>query len=150
MRFGFKVPHQSTTWSSVAEVWKAGDELEIFESAWTYDHLVALRAVAGGIDIDPQAPMLDGWALLPALAAVTSRLRIGNLVTCVPLRHPVVLAKLATTVDEISGGRLEFGLGAGWMESAAAMVEPTRLHDGKISEGEVFLQETKALLDALG
>jgi F420-dependent oxidoreductase-like protein len=121
MRFGFKVPHQSTTWSSVAEVWKAGDELEIFESAWTYDHLVALRAVAGGIDIDPQAPMLDGWALLPALAAVTSRLRIGNLVTCVPLRHPVALAKLATTVDEISGGRLEFGLGAGWMESEAAM-----------------------------
>ena len=121
MRFGFKVPHQGTTWRSVAEIWRAGDDLDIFESAWTYDHLVALRATEDGIALSPGTPMLDGWSLLAALAAQTTRLRIGNLVSCVPFRHPVVLAKMATTIDDISDGRLELGLGAGWMESEAAM-----------------------------
>ena len=121
MRFGFKVPHQAITWTRLADVWRVGDDLDVFESAWTYDHLVALRAVEGGIDIAPATPMLDGWSLLAALAAITQRLRIGNLVSCVPFRHPVVLTKIATTVDEISGGRLELGLGAGWMEPEAAM-----------------------------
>lgn len=121
MRFGFKVPHHATSWESLIEVWRAGDEIDTFESAWTYDHLVSLQAVDGDIGLDPATPMLDGWSLLGALAARTSRLRLGNLVTCVPLRHPVVLAKMATTVDEISGGRLELGLGAGWMEPESEM-----------------------------
>jgi F420-dependent oxidoreductase-like protein len=121
MRFGFKMPHQSTTWSALADVWRAGDELDVLESAWTYDHLVGLQATPGEIELAPAKPMLDGWSLLAALATQTRRLRIGNLVTCVPFRHPVVLAKMVTTIDEIAGGRLELGLGAGWMEPEAAM-----------------------------
>ena len=121
MRFGFKVLHQATTWSALADVWRVGDDLDIFESAWTYDHLVALRPTPGQIELDPSTSMLDGWSLLAALAAQTRRLRIGNLVTCVPLRHPALLTKTAVTIDEISGGRLELGLGAGWMEAEAQM-----------------------------
>jgi F420-dependent oxidoreductase-like protein len=121
MRFGFKVPLQGTTWSAFSDVWHAGDDLDIFESAWTYDHLVTVQAVDGRLELAPEKPMLDGWSLLAALAARTRRLRVGNLVTCVPFRHPVVLAKMATTIDEISGGRLELGLGAGWLEPEAAM-----------------------------
>ena len=121
MRFGFKVLHQATTWSALADVWRVGDDLDIFESAWTYDHLVALRPTPGQIELDPSTSMLDGWSLLAALAAETRRLRIGNLVTCVPLRHPALLTKTAVTIDEISGGRLELGLGAGWMEAEAQM-----------------------------
>lgn len=121
MQFGFKLPHHSTTWSAIADVWRAGDEIDVFDSAWTYDHLVALRPTDGDIALAPETPMLDGWALLAALATQTRRLRIGSLVTCVPFRHPAVLVKMATTVDAISGGRLELGLGAGWMEPEAAM-----------------------------
>jgi F420-dependent oxidoreductase-like protein len=121
MRFGFKVLHQATTWPALLDMWRVGDQLDIFESAWTYDHLVALRVARGQIELAPSTSMLDGWTLLAALAAQTKRLRIGNLVTCVPLRHPAVLAKMAVTIDEISGGRLELGLGAGWMEAEAEM-----------------------------
>jgi probable F420-dependent oxidoreductase len=121
MEFGFKVLHQATTWSALADVWRAGDDIDVFDSAWTYDHVVSLRAHEGGIDLAPETPMLDGWALLAALAGQTKRLRLGNLVTCVPARHPVVLLKTAMTIDEISGGRVELGLGAGWMEDEAAM-----------------------------
>jgi F420-dependent oxidoreductase-like protein len=121
VRFGFKVPHQTTTWSAVADVWRVGDELDVFESGWTYDHLAGLQPAEGEIEVAPGKPMLDGWTLLAALATQTKRLRIGTLVTCVPFRHPVVVAKMATTIDEISGGRLDLGLGAGWMEPEAAM-----------------------------
>jgi F420-dependent oxidoreductase-like protein len=121
VRFGFKVPHQATTWSAVADLWRLGDDLDVFESAWTYDHLAGLQPTERDIEVAPGKPLLDGWALLAALATQTKRLRIGTLVTCVPFRHPVVIAKMATTIDEISGGRLELGLGAGWMEAEAAM-----------------------------
>ncbi len=75
-----------------------------FESVWLCDHFV-----------DQQfGPLYEGWTLLAALAAATSRIRLGVAATCLPYRHPAVLAKSAATVDHISGGRLELGMGSGW------------------------------------
>jgi alkanesulfonate monooxygenase SsuD/methylene tetrahydromethanopterin reductase-like flavin-dependent oxidoreductase (luciferase family) len=76
------------------------------EHAWLFDHLLPI----GG---DPNGPIFEGWTLLSALAAQTERLRLGLLVTSNRFRPPAVLAKIATTVDIVSGGRLDFGIGAG-------------------------------------
>src|SRR6202011_5368101 len=62
---------------------------------------------------DPNGPIFEGWTLLPALAAQTERLRLGLLVTSNRFRPPAMLAKIAATVDVVSGGRLDFGIGAG-------------------------------------
>jgi alkanesulfonate monooxygenase SsuD/methylene tetrahydromethanopterin reductase-like flavin-dependent oxidoreductase (luciferase family) len=88
----------------------------VFASGWTYDHLAALRNDGDVIVIDRDEAALDGWTVLSAVALVTQRLRLGTLVTGIHFRHPVVLAKMATTLDVISGGRLELGLGAGWLD----------------------------------
>ena len=82
------------------------------------------RAVRVGLDLDhfypifsdPAGPCLEGWITLTALAQATSRLRLGTLVTGIHYRHPAVLANMAATLDVVSGGRLELGIGAGWNE----------------------------------
>jgi alkanesulfonate monooxygenase SsuD/methylene tetrahydromethanopterin reductase-like flavin-dependent oxidoreductase (luciferase family) len=79
-----------------------------YRSFWLFDHLYA-----PGL---PDAPALEGWTLAAALLARTSRLRVGHLVTCNNFRHPALLARMATTLDVISGGRLEFGIGSGSWE----------------------------------
>jgi alkanesulfonate monooxygenase SsuD/methylene tetrahydromethanopterin reductase-like flavin-dependent oxidoreductase (luciferase family) len=79
-----------------------------FDSVWLMDHLAA----PGAIDQDT----FEGWTLAAALAARTTTIRIGHLVTCDPFRHPAVLAKMAATVDVLSGGRLELGLGWGSLD----------------------------------
>jgi len=90
-------------------VWQAADEMEIFESGWVFDHFYPIFS-------DSTGPCLEGWSVLTALAQATTRLRLGNLVTGIPYRHPAVLANMVATVDIISGGRLELGIGAGWNE----------------------------------
>ncbi len=79
-----------------------------FETAWVLDHLQAIP--------HSPAPVFECWALITALARDTTTLRLGNLVTAEAYRHPVLQAKIAGTVDVISGGRLTFGIGAGWYE----------------------------------
>jgi F420-dependent oxidoreductase-like protein len=91
------------------EVWKAADANPVFEHAWLFDHFAPIQG-----DLD--GPCFEGYTLLAALAAQTSRLRIGLMVAGNTYRHPAVHAHMAATVDVISNGRLDFGIGAGWNE----------------------------------
>lgn len=104
--FGLKTSQANTTYERVVDTWREADELELFEHAWLWDHLVPLSA-------DVRGPALEAWTLLAALAAQTRRLRLGVIVTSNRTRNPAVLAKMAATVDRISAGRLVFGIGAG-------------------------------------
>jgi F420-dependent oxidoreductase-like protein len=109
MRFAFKTAPQHTTWAAMLDVWRAADDIEVFESGWTFDHFYPIYSDSAG-------PCLEGWVTLTALAQATKRLRLGTLVTGIHYRHPAVLANMAATLDIVSGGRLELGIGAGWNE----------------------------------
>src|ERR1035438_8831233 len=109
MRFAIKTATQHTTWDAMLDVWRAADEIEVFESGWTFDHFYPIYS-------DSTGPCLEGWIALTALAQATRRLRLGVLVTGIHYRHPAVLANMAATLDIVSGGRLELGIGAGWNE----------------------------------
>jgi F420-dependent oxidoreductase-like protein len=107
VRFAIKTAPQHTTYAEMLAVWQAADDIDLFESAWTFDHFYPIFSDATG-------PCLEGWVTTSALAQATHRLRVGVLVTGNVYRHPAVLAKMAATLDNVSNGRLELGLGAGW------------------------------------
>jgi F420-dependent oxidoreductase-like protein len=109
MKFAFKTAPQHTSWDDMLAVWQAADDIEFYESGWTFDHFYPIFS-------DSTGPCFEGWVVTTALAQATRRLRVGVLVTGMPYRHPAVLANMAATLDVISGGRLELGLGAGWNE----------------------------------
>jgi F420-dependent oxidoreductase-like protein len=111
-RYGIKTPNQHTTFENMLEVWKEADQIDVFESAWNWDHLYPLRG-------DPHGTSLDGWVTLTALARETQRIRIGSMVNGMHFRHPSITAKMAVTLDQVSGGRNYLGLGAGWFEEEA-------------------------------
>jgi len=104
--FGIATAPSQVTYDDVARVWREADGIPQIEHAWLYDHLMPIFG-------DPDGPTFEGWTLLAALAAQTARLRLGLLVTSNRFRPPAMLAKIAAGVDVISGGRLEFGIGAG-------------------------------------
>lgn len=106
-RHAIKTPPHHATWSEFLDVWKAADQLEVFESAWNWDHFYPLAEPFDG-------PNLEGWTMLGALAQATTRLRIGAMVNGMHHRHPAVTANMAATLDHISDGRFELGMGAGW------------------------------------
>jgi alkanesulfonate monooxygenase SsuD/methylene tetrahydromethanopterin reductase-like flavin-dependent oxidoreductase (luciferase family) len=104
--FGIMTAPMQVAYEDVLRVWREADAIPEIEHAWLFDHLLPI----GG---DPNGPIHEGWTLLSALAAQTQRLRVGVLVTSNRIRPPAMLAKIAATVDVVSGGRLEFGIGAG-------------------------------------
>ncbi|ROO85017.1 luciferase-like monooxygenase [Actinocorallia herbida] len=104
--FGIMTAPMQVEYADVLRVWREADRIPQIEHAWLFDHLMPI----GG---DPAGPVLEGWTLLSALAAQTRRLRLGVLVTSNRFRPPAHLAKIAATVDLVSGGRLDFGIGAG-------------------------------------
>ncbi len=105
-RFGIMTAPMQVGYDDVLRVWREADTIPEIEHAWLFDHLMPI----GG---DPDGPIHEGWTLLSALAAQTRRLRLGLLVTSNRFRPPAMLAKIATTVDIVSGGRLDFGIGVG-------------------------------------
>jgi alkanesulfonate monooxygenase SsuD/methylene tetrahydromethanopterin reductase-like flavin-dependent oxidoreductase (luciferase family) len=106
VRFGI-CTDQNMPWAKTVDRWRLFEQLG-FDSAWNCDHMVQPSR--------PQGPYFEAWTLLAALAAVTSTIRVGVLVTSNTFRHPALLAKEAITVDHISNGRLDIGIGAGWYE----------------------------------
>jgi alkanesulfonate monooxygenase SsuD/methylene tetrahydromethanopterin reductase-like flavin-dependent oxidoreductase (luciferase family) len=106
VRFGIATAPQQVSYHDILRVWREADAIPKIEHAWLFDHLMP---IAG----DPMGPIFEGWTLLSALAGQTERLRLGLLVTSNRFRPPAMLAKIAATVDVVSGGRLEFGIGAG-------------------------------------
>ncbi len=109
MRFCLMLEGQEgVTWPQWLAVAEAAERLG-FEALFSSDHYVSVQGVR-------DRGSNDAWTILAGLAARTERLRLGTLVSPVTFRHPAVLAKVATTVDHISGGRVEIGMGAGWWE----------------------------------
>jgi alkanesulfonate monooxygenase SsuD/methylene tetrahydromethanopterin reductase-like flavin-dependent oxidoreductase (luciferase family) len=108
LRYGLKFSQQVHPIDVHTDVWRIGDEAG-FDHIWPFDHLIALGP-------DPAAPIFDGWTVLGAIAALTKRARMGLNVTGNLYRHPGLMAKIAVTVDHLSNGRLEFGIGTGWNE----------------------------------
>ena len=108
IRFSVQTPIEGTTFAALARHWQRAEELG-YQSVWLDDHFY-------GVATPPSDDSLECWTLMSALARETTRLRFGALVVCNNYRHPPLLAKMASTLDHVSGGRLEFGLGAGWYE----------------------------------
>ena len=108
MRYSFKTVPQDTSWAAMRDMWIAADDIDVFSCGWTFDHFYPILVK------DRTGPCFEGWTTLAALAGLTQRIRLGVMVTGNPYRHPAVLANMAASLDVISDGRLELGIGAGW------------------------------------
>jgi alkanesulfonate monooxygenase SsuD/methylene tetrahydromethanopterin reductase-like flavin-dependent oxidoreductase (luciferase family) len=125
------------SWETILERTRAA-EAAGFDSVWLMDHLAAPAA--------PEQDTFEGWTLAAALAVETTTIRLGHLVTCDPFRHPAVLAKMAATVDVLSGGRLELGIGWGSVEEE---LRTFGVGDGPPRERAARLVETLDVLDLM-
>jgi len=104
-RIGFKTAPIRIEWQDLATVWRRAGELDCFDSAWLYDHFYPN---------DGDGSCFEAFVALTALAPLVPRARVGALVLANPYRHPALVAKMASTLDHVTGGRLILGLGAGW------------------------------------
>ncbi|KJL39321.1 MULTISPECIES: LLM class F420-dependent oxidoreductase [Microbacterium] len=119
MRFGIFIPQgwrhdlvdidPADHWRVMASLAQRADEGTAWESIWVYDHFHT-------VPVPSEEATHEAWTLMSAFAASTGRIRLGQMCTCTGYRNPAYLAKVAATVDVISGGRLEMGIGAGWYE----------------------------------
>jgi F420-dependent oxidoreductase-like protein len=120
MRIGLALPHYDFAFPDVGVTWPGLSDAALraedlgFDSVWISDHFFLDLARYGGPD--QPSGSLEPFATLAALAVTTKRVRLGTLVACSSFRHPGILAKMATAIDLMSGGRFELGIGAGWYE----------------------------------
>src|SRR5512141_1171406 len=108
LKLGILLWNQATDWPSYLDAVRRIDALG-YDHIWAWDHLYAIFG-------DPHQPIFEGWASLSAAAMATAHTRLGLLVGANTFRNPGLVAKLATTLDHISGGRAILGLGGAWME----------------------------------
>ena len=106
LRFGLRLPQDSTDFGALREIAQAAEQLG-YHSLWLFDHFYHFP-------VPDNVTVLESWTLMSVLAGATSTIRLGTLVLCNGYRPPALLAKMAATLDVLSGGRLEFGYGAGW------------------------------------
>lgn len=139
IRFGVGVL-QDMPWPRLVELWRFLDTLE-FDSVWLSDHFVNYT--------NPTANWLESWTALSALASNTSRIRIGTLVTSIALRHPAMLARQAMTVDNISSGRLNLGIGAGAPGNIDPIYRMIGINDWPVGERVKRFREQIEVLDIL-
>lgn len=107
VEFGVMIRQEKTDFETILNTAKLCDDLG-YDSIWFYDHLLGMGLV--------EQDILESWTLMSALSAVTKNVKLGTMVLCNSFRHPALLAKMGATLDVISGGRLEFTIGAGWFE----------------------------------
>ncbi|HEX3722909.1 MAG TPA: LLM class flavin-dependent oxidoreductase [Nitrolancea sp.] len=119
LKVGLILPHweagmsgKTPGWSDITEMATLAEDIG-FDSLWLVDHFLNPYTYRGE---DKVQGFWDCWTILPALASTTKNVELGTLVTCTAFRNPALMAKMAATVDEISGGRLILGIGAGWNE----------------------------------
>lgn len=110
MKFSFKTWPQEVEWATLRDIWVEADRGGFWDAVWLNDHFYPPKS-------SPELPILESWSLLAALGGLTERLRFGNMVTANTLRHPSVVAKMAATIDHVSNGRLDIGIGTGWLET---------------------------------
>ena len=141
MEFGVHLPHVGpfATPEAIAGVARKAEELG-YHSVWVSDHIITPRKIdspypGGRYPVQPEWPYLEPVATLLYAAAVTQRVRLGTSVIVITQRQPVLLAKQLATLDVLSGGRLIFGAGAGWMkEEFQALNVPFANHGPRMAE----------------
>ena len=142
-QYGFSLPGGQVGFETTAAWARRAEELG-FDSVWLSDHFFYTFARYGG---DPTPiPAIEPMTALAALATMTSRVHLGTLVLCAPFRHPALLAKMALTIDRLSGGRLDLGLGAGWLEEE---FDAFGFPFGSIGERFTALEDALAAVSAL-
>ena len=119
MRFGIFIPQgwrldlvgidPASQWTVMRDLAQRADASDIWDSLWVYDHFHT-------VPVPTEEATHEAWTLMSAFAATTSRIRLGQMCTAMSYRNPAYLAKVAATVDLISGGRVEMGIGGGWYE----------------------------------
>src|SRR4051794_18603300 len=102
-------------WHEIKEFHLIADAIPLYEAIWTADHFMAVRVPMGAkAPILVGGPLLEAWSATAALSALTTRIRLGPLVTCVSFRHPAILACMVALCDIVSEGRINLALGGGW------------------------------------